>query len=66
MTERKARVKTKAKASVDAADEAFQVAGFGEGEDFGMVGCGGAGFEELDAAAGVGCGCGDDLGEVGE
>ena len=31
-----------------------------------MVGGGGAGFEELDAAAGVGCGGGDDGGEVFE
>jgi len=29
-----------------------------------VVGCGGAGFEELHATAGVGCGLGDDGGEV--
>ena len=51
---------------VDAADEALEVAGLGQGEDLGVVRRGGAGFEELDAAAGIGCGCGDDLGEVGE
>ncbi len=51
-------------ALVDAADEAFEVAGFGEGEDLGVVGGGGAGFEELDAATGVGCGGGDDGGEL--
>jgi len=52
--------------SVDAADEAFEVAGFGEGENLGVVGGGGSGFEELDAAVGVGGGGGEDGGEVFE
>ena len=51
-------------ALVDAEDEAFEVAGFGEGEDFGVVGGGGVDFEELDAAAGVDGGGGDDLCEL--
>ncbi len=49
---------------VDAADEGFEVAGFGEGEDFGMIGGCGAGFEELDTAVGVSCRGGDDFREV--
>jgi hypothetical protein len=49
---------------LDAADEALEVAGLGEGQYLGVVGGGGVGFEQLDAAAGVdGCG-GDDFGEV--
>ena len=51
---------------VDAADEAFEIARFGQGEDLGVVGRSGTGFEELHAAAGVGCGGGDDTGEVFE
>ena len=49
---------------VDAADEALEVAGFGQGEDFEVVGRGGAGFEQLNSTPGVGCGRGDDAGEV--
>ena len=52
--------------SIDAANQAFEVLGLGQREDLGMVGCGGAGFEQLDAASGVGRRCRDDSCEVGE
>src|SRR5579875_836038 len=53
-------------ALVDAADEAFEVTGLGQRENLRVVGRSGAGFEELNTAAGIG-GCGaDDLSEVGQ
>jgi hypothetical protein len=49
--------------SIHAADKALEVVGLGQGEDDGMVRSCGAGFEQGDAAAGVGSGIGDDSGE---
>ena len=54
----------RARRLIDAADQAFQVACFGEREDLGMVGGCCMGFEQLHAAVGVdGCG-GDDFCEL--
>lgn len=51
---------------IDAADEALEVAGFGEREDFRVVGRGGASFEKLHAATGVSRSGGHDAGEICE